>query len=341
MKKLIAAVLIFVLVLTACSNDIPNEHRDDLISEKPQEEQMEPEEPQEKPKEEQEQTEENEIPLEAEFLGELGGEKLFAVEVSKETRPHRFFDEDGRQYLKDTEITIYDIIDAAGNKILPHPVDDHYFSELGDMGNDDEYLLFCTYNGDRYEYKQENGYTLKLHKKGGPTGEYLNGFEITEYYYEEVYMHGRGLNNPDGSVFIEPIFLRIEAPFEDRFMLLYGTSPQAIECTGTEIIDLEGNLICDNYSYVHYYHLDDGSYIGVAHCMQGEVMCRDENGKLYEEGCWLVDKNGNKVSEKYESAMINRAVGRNEIFTPEEIFTIQTLDGETIEVPMKEIAIKP
>ena len=286
--------------------------------------------------------EETALPENAELIGSLGEEKIFAVESSKEVRPFRFFDEDGRQYLEDAEIVAYELFDSEGNKILSHPVEDYDFSEPGEMGNDDQYLLVCSYKGDRYVYNQENGYTLVSHEKAGPTGEYLNGFEVAEYSWgAENAERGRGLLNSDGSVFVEPIFYRIEAPFDDRIRLYYGVYPIDIDMMATEIIDLEGNVICDEYNAIYFYFIEDGSYIGVGYnSSNNEVKCRDKNGELYEEGYWLVDKDGNKISTKYGSAETQRVTFMGDILSPEEIFIIKTIDGETIEIPIKEIAIK-
>ncbi|MBQ4117679.1 MAG: hypothetical protein IJD08_01720 [Oscillospiraceae bacterium] len=343
MKKLLPLVLALVLVLTACSNDIPEEKQGSLVVEDQQEILENPaEQPQKEPAETEEPQKENTLPKGARLLGKLGEEKIFALEAEKETRPQRFFDEDGRQYLEDAEITAYELFDSDGNKIIPHPVEDYDLSEPGEMGNEDEYLLICSYKGDSYVYKQEDGYTLVSHEKSGPTGKYLNGFEITVYFWgADRVTRGMGLLNPDGSVFVEPIFYRIEAPFDDRIRLYYGVHPIDIDMMATEIIDLEGNVICDEYNAIYFYYIEDGSYIGIGYNSSfNEVKCRDENGELYEEGCWLVDKDGNKISTKYKTADVERPTFMGDILSPEEIFVIKTLDGETIEMPIKEIAIK-
>ena len=282
------------------------------------------------------------VPEKADYIGNLGEEEIFAAEFSREERPFRFFDEDGRQYLENAEIIAYELFDREGNKILSHPVEDYHFSEPGERGNDGQYLLECSYKGDRYVYDQESGYSLVSHEKAGPKGEYLNGFEITEYFWGvENGEKGIGLLNPDGSVFVEPVFYRIEAPFNDRIRLYYGICPIDIDMMATELIDLEGNVVCDKYNAIYFYFMEDGSYIGIGYNSSfNEVKCRDENGELYEEGCWLVDKDGNKVSTKYSTAETKRPVFMGDILSPEETFIIKNLDGEIIEIPIKEIAIK-
>ena len=53
-----------------------------------------------------------------------------------------------------------------------------------------------------------------------------------------------------------------------------------------------------------------------------------------------MDKDGNKISTKYLTAETERPVFMGDILSPGEIFVIKTSDGETIEIPIKEIAIK-
>ena len=336
MFKKLFAVLLLVLMLCSCNAE---ETPEPVFSEEPSSSEAEIE---EEPDLSSPSVSIDSVPENAEFIGNLGEEEIFAAEFSKEERPFRFFDEDGRQYLENAEIIAYELFDREGNKILPHPVEDFYLSEPGYMGNDEQYLIVCSYKGDRYVYDQKNGYALVLQEKAGPTGEYLNGFEITEYFWGAGSAEkGMGLLNPDGSVFVEPVFYRIEAPFNDRIRLYYGAYPIDIDMMAAEIIDLEGNVICDEYNAIYFYYIEDGSYIGIGYNSSfNEVKCRDENGELYEEGCWLVDKDGNKISTKYLTAETERPVFMGDILSPGEIFVIKTSDGETIEIPIKEIAIK-
>ncbi len=291
--------------------------------------------------------EEKDLPEGAFSIGFLGEEELFVAEESKEMRNHRFFDEDGRQYLEEIEITCYNIFDSNGNAAVLHPVDDYGFVQSGDRGYEGENLLYCAYKGDCYRYSQKDGeYILREHIKAGPVGETLNGFEKTVYYWGVEYpdLMGFGLSYPDGSILAEPIYQKVEAPFDDRFILMYGFVPQAVETMACEIIDLEGNVICGEYNHIYFYTLDDGSYIGIGECagdiLGGEVICRDENGNIYEKGAWFIDKDGNKISEKFEYISVDRS-GYGESFRLGSSVRVTTTEGEEKTLPIETYAVKP
>ena len=65
------------------------------------------------------------------------------------------------------------------------------------------------------------------------------------------------------------------------------------------LYDNECNLLCEKYSYIEYYQLSDGSYIGIGKIdypeHQSPLICRDENGEILPGGLWFVDENGNET----------------------------------------------
>ena len=82
------------------------------------------------------------------------------------------------------------------------------------------------------------------------------------------------------------------------------------------------NLINKEYNAFSYLELDDGSYVGYAGC-EGEFAdypCYDDNGKLCEEGYWFVDKDGNKLSEKFEYIYENITYEEKDDGTSERIY---------------------
>ena len=289
-------------------------------------------------------TEQEKNPLEngAVFVGKLAGKDIYAIEVSKITKPHRLFDEDRKQYLADAERTLYKLFDSEGKEIVPHLTESYDLFVPGSMGNDGENHLYCLYEGNFYIYDAENNFELIRVNKSGPTGEFLNGFEVTLQYWEVFYPYetGRGLNRPDGSVFLEPIYQKIEAPFSDRFLAEYGVVSQAVECFATDIIDLNGNVLSDCFNTVEYYFLDDGSYIGIGRYYGTELICRDKNGNEYEKGNWFIDKDGNKISENFAELFVEYS-GYMEDFKLGTNVNVTTAEGENKTLPIETYALKP
>ena len=276
------------------------------------------------------------------FIGELAGENIYVLEDSKITKPHRLFDEDNKQYLVETERKLYKLLDSNGIEIIPHFVESYDLFVPGSMGNEGENHLYCVYEGNLYIYDADKDFELISISESGPIGESLNGFEVTLQYWEAFYpyMLGKGLNNSNGSVFLEPIYQRIEAPFADRFLAEYGIVSQAVECIATDIIDIEGNVLSNCFNAVDYYFLDDGSYIGVGRYYGGELICRDENGNEYEKGNWFIDKDGNKISENFSELSVDKS-GYMESFKLGTSVRVTTSDGENKILPIDTYAIKP
>ena len=276
------------------------------------------------------------------FIGDMAGRDIYALEVSKITKPHRLFNEDGKQYLAETERTLYKFFDSEGNEIISHPAESYEFFTHGSMGNEGENHLYCVYENKFYIYDAEKDFELISVSESGPTGEFLNGFEVTKQYWEAFYPYtlGKGLNNPDGSVFLEPIYQRIEAPFDDRILAMYGVVSQAVECFATDIIDLEGNVLSDCFNTVEYYFLDDGSYIGVGRYWGGELICRDKDGNEYEKGNWFIDKDGNKISENFSELSVDYS-GYSESFELGTSVRVTTSGGENKILPIDTYAVKP
>lgn len=353
MKKIFVLILA-LLMLCACGTQeepIGEQQSGIEIVQKPEasdsettDEQKTPDVPEVTETAEPEITELEKNPLDsgAVFVGKLAGKDIYALEVSKTTKPHRLFDEDQKQYLANAEKTFYKLLDSEGKEIVPHLIESYDLFVPGSMGNDGENHLYCLYEGDFYIYDAENDFELIRVNKSGPTGEFLNGFEVTLQYWDVLYPYsvGKGLNRPDGSVFLEPIYQRIEAPFPDRFLAEYGVVSQAVECFATDIIDLKGNVLSDCFNTVEYYFLDDGSYIGIGRYYGTELICRDESGNEYEKGNWFIDKDGNKISENFAELSVEYS-GYMESFKLGTKVNVTTAEGENKTLPIETYTIKP
>ena len=68
---------------------------------------------------------------------------------------------------------------------------------------------------DDYIYDAEKDFELISVSESGLTGELFNGFGLTVQYWEAFYPYtwGKGLNKPDGRIFLEPIYLRLKSLF--------------------------------------------------------------------------------------------------------------------------------
>ena len=343
MKKLFALVLALPLLCACGALEEPAEN--------PQSEAEIPESSESKPEDEpnlpeiSETEEEQKIePLEngAVFIGELAGKNIYLLEDSEITKSHRLFDEDNKQYLAETERKFYKFFDFEGNEIIQHPAESYDLFVPGSMGNEGENYLYCVYENDLYVYDAEKDFELISVSECGPIGEFLNGFEVTVKYWEAFYPYawGKGLNRPDGSVFLEPIYHKLKAPFSDRFLAIYGVVYQAVECVATDIIDLEGNVLSDCFNTVDFYFLDDGSYIGVGRYYGKDLICRDKDGNEYEKGNWFIDKDGNKISENFSELYVDYS-GYGESFKLGTTVEVTTSEGETKTLPIEIYAVKP
>lgn len=342
MKKLFALILA-LLMLCACG--VQEEQQGEIIIDKEPVSEISEESSESEKNSEIETKEETEIKQleeDAVFIGEFAGENIYALEVSEITKHHRFFDEDGKQYLSETERKNYKLLDSNGNEIIPHFVESFDLFVPGSMGNEGENHLYCVYENNLYIYDAEKDFELISVSESGLTGELLNGFGLTVQYWEAFYPYtwGKGLNNPDGSVFLEPIYQRIEAPFEDRILAMYGVVYQAVETIATDIIDIEGNVLSNCFNAVDYYFLDDGSYIGVGRYYGKELICRDENGNEYEKGNWFIDKDGNKISENFAELYVDYS-GYGESFKLGTTVKVTTTDGEEKVLPIETYSVKP
>ncbi len=67
------------------------------------------------------------------------------------------------------------------------------------------------------------------------------------------------------------------------------------------LTDETGSTLCARFHWIDYSVFGSG-YIGIAVCYgeRAAYPCYDEAGQLMPEGYWLVDRDGNLLSERFE-----------------------------------------
>ena len=107
-----------------------------------------------------------------------------------------------------------------------------------------------------------------------------------------------GIVRADGAAVIAPVYERVEIPFPDRFLLYEGGASQGPVMGRCRLTDETGSTLCARFHWIDYSVFDDG-YIGIAVCYgeRAAYPCYDEDGQPMPEGYWLVDRDGNLLSE--------------------------------------------
>ena len=93
-------------------------------------------------------------------------------------------------------------------------------------------------------------------------------------------------------------------------------------------------ILSDLYNVINYSLFEEG-YIGIGVSVgdDAEVICYDDSGNVMPNGYWLLDKNGNAISERYDRIYIGedecaiRAVSPNDtiVFSIGETTTKKTV----------------
>ena len=154
------------------------------------------------------------------------------------------------------------------------------------------YRLSGYCDGVYYEYEKYEGEEdvfVKTETAENTVNEY--GFTIAEYLHP-FFGKRYGITDPDGKVILEPIYLRVQMPFEDRILVNVGRYYDYVagELGKQFIIDTSKKMIAMQYDRIDFYFDKDGSYIGVAYT--------DERNMSYGEvRYWFIDKDGNKLGK--------------------------------------------
>ena len=311
MKKL-ATLLIAVLLLCSCNvSNNPEAEVPESSSEESSVSEVESE-------PEQETETEPSPPVDYEDHSDL----LTVLEVTEGTRIVYEITKTGEVVEKEVPNTLYYINFKDGTPAVDHPFYHYSESCYENLVNTEpetwEHVceIRGSYDGNYYiYYKNDEGfyeaYSTDL-KHEEEMGEFIKICRAD----------GTGLKDKEGNILLPPAYRGgIYMPFEDRIIAREGM-PVAVECMRSYLFDTDMNLINKEYNAFFYLELDDGSYVGYAGC-EGEFAdypCYDDNGKLCEEGYWFVDKDGNKLSEKFEYIYENITYEEKEDGTSERIY---------------------
>lgn len=341
MKKLIFVLIIFVFILSSCSNS------DNSIKQRETNELGEGSRVLEgcifKTAEEKYGIhKEGKIILPATYeefkrVGELGGKMFYALGFKDGTKRCIEWNDDGTVIgTTETERTLYEIFDSDGNMLLTFPVDD--FSRSTPK------KLCVTLEGNYYIYDfSDDGEITEecIHEKG-KTGRTVFGFDEIEYNYNASgFGTFIGLADSEGNTVLPEIYGYIIPVLDDRIIAF--THSAMVGYTAYRLYDSECNLLCENYSYIDFYPIDREDYekgfVGVAKIdypeHQSPLICRDENGEILPGGLWFVDKNGNALSERFDIDMIDI-----EFSAEHKLAIVKDVNGETTEIPIGDYIIE-
>ncbi len=153
------------------------------------------------------------------------------------------------------------------------------------------YCLSGYGDGVYYEYKKCEGEEIFATTRTPENSVNEFGFTVTERFHP-FFGERYGINDPDGNVILEPVYLRVTMPFKDRILVNVGRYYDYVEGElGKQfIVDTSGNMICDEYDRINFYFDKDGSYIGIAYTNRRNMSYGDIS-------YWFIDKDGNKLSK--------------------------------------------
>ena len=242
------------------------------------------------------------------LLGQIEEFKIYIEDYTDGTRFDLVLDEENIPILTEVPNTEFYVVDSNNNKIIEHAFDYCFLYSPDNMFSHPEYYtLSGSHNGNSYKYIFKDGkFEEYLFEAAGETGEELFGYRLTQYCWYNEYFH-YGISDLEGKVVFEPIYTEIKMPFKDRFIL--GEGSQGMFSSQGEgrylISDTEGHILA-MYSYITYKIFDDGSYIGIASVAGGNsVKCYDKEGNILAEGYYFIDRDGNRISQKFESLSRN------------------------------------
>lgn len=195
-------------------------------------------------------------------------------------------------------------------------------------------------DGDEFRFTRD--YILKEENKAGVYETYFDGKYQRYVVHDTRYMSHCGLLDSEGNMLFEPVYCRIEVPFED-IILLYEGAYQGPEYTAAKLVSPDGNVWCSRYNHMAFSVLQDGRYICVAFSrgIGGEgPVTHDDNGDIMPHGYWFVDYRGDPVSERYETIRsCDEGLFNFNIDDENDTFTVTTDSGEEKIITAKDILL--
>lgn len=262
--------------------------------------------------------------------------EIYVVKEIIGKRKGLLIEEDDRYKCSDVDNTLYSLFYKNGEPVFDMAVEDYYFYEIENETDECEYYINVCKSGKLFIYKLTDE-KYELFEKYAPEEKEIFGYTVFNYYWTTGKMsYGVKYEN---TIIIEPIYSRVILPFEDRAILWEGSVDGGGESRNT-LVNLSGEKCCE-YNTIWFYNFDDGSYIGIA-ISYGEkayTKCYDENGDERWSGFWFIDKDGNRISPRFEQIWVNRSASGS-IESPDDIITATDEKGNLLEFTARDYICK-
>ncbi|MBQ6877670.1 MAG: hypothetical protein IJO22_04625 [Oscillospiraceae bacterium] len=216
----------------------------------------------------------------------------------------------------------------------------------GNINAPDEHWVTVCRDGARYSfYINEKTFEIYGEETILPSTEKIFDFNLETYYWISRYP-SYGVKAADGTVICETHYSRLSIPFPDRIVAAAKASDVWSD-SHCIIFDENGNTVNSSYNHI-VFSVFEGGYIGIAYCADPETtfeiefyQCYDKNGEPMPGGFWLIDKDGNPVSERFTEFYIgeewNWTVERAE---KDDVINVTTSDGEKLSFTVESVLIK-
>ncbi|MBQ4643638.1 MAG: hypothetical protein IJB66_05365 [Oscillospiraceae bacterium] len=235
------------------------------------------------------------------------GTEIFAGIITEGIRAKYETDWETGAFLSEEPNSEYILFDKNSAKIInSEPLSNFYFlSPQGFKNSTDSWIITGTHNGDLFEFFLDGNGGWKLGTKISGGIKYCEeNYNVTQYYWSPFCLK-YGMEDKEGSTILEPVYRNVPECFGEYFLVSEGDGNSAMEdILRTSIFDIEGNLICGDFSYIDFECVEDGKYSGGVY-EEGKYIAK---AAVYENGnyfWWFIGKKGEKLSEKFESISLN------------------------------------
>ena len=236
--------------------------------------------------------------------GEESPFEIFAGTVTDGTRKNYKNDWETGAFLEEEANSEYTLFDKNSSEIInSEPLSDFYFlSPQGYKNSTDSWIITGTHNGDLFEFFPEENGSWKLGTKISGGIKYCEeNYNVTQYYWSPFCLK-YGMEDKEGKTLLEPIYKDPPERFGEYFILSEGDGNTAMEdIIRTSIFDIEGNLICGDFSHIDFECAEPGKYLEDGTYENGKYVAM---AAVYEDGTYywrFIDEKGNKLSERFES----------------------------------------
>ena len=273
------------------------------------------------------------------YVGVIAVGGMMKIEINEKFEP----------VAKETDGEKHYLIDKEGYPLIDVPLESYEI--WPDYTEEGTIEIIGSADGNYYHAKiTGSGKDRKVDLEETKPEPYVDefGYEHTQYQYYPIGRMQQGLNI-NGEVFLEPIYNGIDVPFKDRMILWYASFEQCLECGYCKIIDLDKNVLSDEFNCIQFGELEEGWYIGIARSagdMSEDKIC-DKNGNPMEKGMWFIDKNGTIISPKIQGtdSQSTEYYGYDFSLPPitsvNDVLNIRDENGNEMQIAIKDYVFKP